>query len=114
MVAQRIVAFFGALRTLRPTHLRRAAHVAGTAEPADIVQEAFLRLWTKAAQFHPGRGPFRDVVHGGPSPYPSQPLLSILTYADMDIYLVYGTSRHDLRCVQCGCRAAAAADSRPS
>src|SRR6266568_3587316 len=30
------------------------------------------------------------------------------------IFGLHGTSRHDLRCVQRSCRAAAAADSRPS
>jgi RNA polymerase sigma-70 factor (ECF subfamily) len=35
-----------------------AAHVVGTAEAEDVVQEVFARLWSKAAQFDAQRGRF--------------------------------------------------------
>jgi RNA polymerase sigma-70 factor (ECF subfamily) len=35
-----------------------SAHMVGTAEAEDVVQESFLRLWEKAAQFDPRRGRF--------------------------------------------------------
>src|SRR5438552_11955877 len=43
-----------------------------------------------------GRRPARRPRQDCPVPYSSQPVPSGLTHADMDIYLVHGTSRHDL------------------
>ncbi len=35
-----------------------AAHALGDSRAEDVVQEVFLRLWNKSAQFDEGRGPF--------------------------------------------------------
>jgi len=52
-----------AFRTLMQRHMRRSQRLAmrltGNASDADeIVQDAFLRLWTKAETWQPGRGKF--------------------------------------------------------
>ncbi len=58
-VAQGDVAAFA---TLYDRHARRiyvwAAHVVGSAEAEDVVQEVFARLWDKASQFDTRRGRF--------------------------------------------------------
>jgi len=58
-VAKRDVAAFA---TLYDRYARRiyawAAHVVGSADAEDMVQEVFVRLWDKAAQFDDRRGRF--------------------------------------------------------
>lgn len=58
-VARRDVAAFALLydRYARPVYAM-AAHLLGIAEAEEVVQEAFLRLWHRAEQYDPGRGPF--------------------------------------------------------
>jgi RNA polymerase sigma-70 factor (ECF subfamily) len=58
-VAQKDVAAFA---TLYDRYARRvyawSAHMVGSAEAEDVVQESFLRLWDKAGQFDARRGRF--------------------------------------------------------
>jgi RNA polymerase sigma-70 factor (ECF subfamily) len=58
-VARKDVAAFA---TLYDRYAQRvyawSAHMVGSAEAEDVVQEAFLRLWDKAGQFDAGRGRF--------------------------------------------------------
>lgn len=58
-VAARDVAAFTALYD-RHAHVAYAlaAHLLGRAEAEEIVQAVFLRVWHKAGQFDPARGPF--------------------------------------------------------
>lgn len=59
-VAERDVAAFGLLfdRYAQTTYIF-AAHMLGTADADEIVQEVFLRFWKHAGQFDPLRGSFR-------------------------------------------------------
>jgi RNA polymerase sigma-70 factor (ECF subfamily) len=58
-VVRRDVAAFALLydRYARPVYAM-AAHLLGVAEADEVVQETFLRLWQRAEQYDPGRGPF--------------------------------------------------------
>jgi RNA polymerase sigma-70 factor (ECF subfamily) len=58
-VGQRDVAAFGLLynRYARAVYAL-AVHMLGSAEAEEVVQEVFLRLWSKADQFQTGRGSF--------------------------------------------------------
>ncbi|HEV8228343.1 MAG TPA: sigma-70 family RNA polymerase sigma factor [Candidatus Limnocylindria bacterium] len=63
MLAQRVAqGDVAAFATLYDRYARRiyawAAHVVGSAEAEDVVQEVFVRLWDKAAQFDARRGRF--------------------------------------------------------
>jgi len=59
-VAQRDVAAFSSLydRYARIVYVL-AAHTLGQVDAEEVVQEVFLRLWSKAGQFDPERGSFR-------------------------------------------------------
>ncbi|HKG24420.1 MAG TPA: sigma-70 family RNA polymerase sigma factor [Thermomicrobiales bacterium] len=58
-VARRDVSAFALLydRYARPVYAM-AAHLLGIAEADEVVQETFLRLWQRAGQYDPDRGPF--------------------------------------------------------
>src|SRR5687767_9503901 len=58
-VVQRDVDAFAALydRYARVVYTL-AAHMLGISEAEEIVQDVFLRLWTKASQFDPNKGAF--------------------------------------------------------
>jgi RNA polymerase sigma-70 factor (ECF subfamily) len=58
-VARHDVAAFALLydRYARPVYVM-AAHLLGVAEADEVVQETFLRLWQRAEQYDPERGPF--------------------------------------------------------
>jgi RNA polymerase sigma-70 factor (ECF subfamily) len=59
-VAERDVAAFGLLfDRYAQTIYVFAAHLLGTADADEIVQEVFLRFWNRASQFDPLRGSFR-------------------------------------------------------
>ncbi|HKW78946.1 MAG TPA: sigma-70 family RNA polymerase sigma factor [Candidatus Limnocylindria bacterium] len=53
-----IVAFASLYDRYAPRTFSWAAHLLGPSEAEDVLQEAFLRLWDKAATFDPQRGRF--------------------------------------------------------
>src|SRR5688500_5779106 len=58
-VCLRDAAAFGALYDrYAPAVYALAAHVLGTGAAEEVVQDVFLRLWQRAAQFDPQRSPF--------------------------------------------------------
>jgi RNA polymerase sigma-70 factor, ECF subfamily len=58
-VARRDISAFALLydRYARPVYVM-AVHLLGVAEADEVVQETFLRLWQRAEQYDPARGPF--------------------------------------------------------